>query len=77
MHLITEILDTRGLRCPQPLQKIALRYIDLKQGDVLEIIADCPTFEKDVRIWCERVNKTLLFCRIEDDKGTVRCRIQL
>ncbi len=29
----------------------------MKPGDVLEVIADCPTFEKDVRDWCSRAKK--------------------
>ncbi|KPK45784.1 MAG: SirA-like protein [Nitrospira bacterium SM23_35] len=74
--MATEVLDTKGLKCPQPLQKIAIKYVDMKQGEILEVIGDCPTFEKDVRIWCERMGKTLLFCRNEDNNGTVRCQIQ-
>ena len=27
---------------------------------MLEVTADCVTFEDDVRKWCERMNKTLL-----------------
>jgi tRNA 2-thiouridine synthesizing protein A len=75
--MATELLDTRGLRCPQPVLKIAAIYLDIKKGDVLEVIGDCPTFEKNVRTWCERMGKTLLFCRNEDNKGTTRCQIQL
>jgi tRNA 2-thiouridine synthesizing protein A len=71
-----EVLDTRGLRCPQPVLKIAEIYMDMKQGDILDVIGDCPTFEKNMRTWCERMGKTLLFCRNEDNKGTLRCQIQ-
>ena len=71
-----EVLDTRGLKCPQPVLKIAAIYVDIKQGDVLEVIGDCPTFEKNVRMWCERMGKTFLFCRNEDNIGTQRCQIQ-
>ena len=31
-----ELLDTVGLRCPQPVLKIAVRAADLKVGDILE-----------------------------------------
>jgi tRNA 2-thiouridine synthesizing protein A len=75
--MATEELDTRGLRCPQPLLKIAVRSADMNPGDVLEVIGDCPTFEKDVRIWCERTCKTLLSCRNEEKTGALRCKIQL
>jgi tRNA 2-thiouridine synthesizing protein A len=54
-------LDTTGLKCPEPVLKIAVKSADMVTGDVLEVIGDCPTFENDVRIWCKRINKTLLF----------------
>jgi tRNA 2-thiouridine synthesizing protein A len=43
--------------------------VKMKPGDVLEVIADCPTFEKDVRDWCARAKKTLLWVR---DEGTAK-----
>ncbi len=58
-------LDARGLKCPQPTLKMTVLSVKMKQGDVLEIIADCPTFEKDVRDWCSRAKKTLLWIREE------------
>lgn len=59
-------LDATGLKCPQPIMKIAVISPDMKRGDILEIIGDCPTFEIDVRAWCSRLKKTLLFVRDED-----------
>ncbi len=53
-------LDATGLRCPQPILKIAAKMPELAPGDILEVTADCATFEDDVRKWCTRMNKTLL-----------------
>lgn len=53
-------LDARGLRCPQPILKISAKVPDVSAGDILEVTADCPTFETDVRLWCERMKRTLL-----------------
>jgi len=53
-------LDAKGLKCPQPVLKIAAKMPDVNAGDVLEVSADCPTFEEDVRKWCDRMKKTLL-----------------
>ncbi len=58
--MATHTLDTKGLRCPQPVLKIAAKLPDISSGDILDVIADCPTFEDDVRKWCKRMNKTLL-----------------
>lgn len=70
----TILLDTAGLKCPQPVMKIAVLSPDLKSGDLLEVIGDCPTFERDVRVWCERLDKTLLSVR---EEGGYRKRIQI
>ena len=53
-------LDTRGLPCPQPVLKVAARMPTMVKGDILEVAGDCPTFEDDLRKWCERMKKTLL-----------------
>ena len=59
-----EILDTKGLKCPEPLLKIAVKSVDMNEGDILEVIGDCPTFGNDVNIWCKRLHKNLLFTKI-------------
>lgn len=73
--MVTEILDTTGLKCPQPILKLATKSPEMRPGDILEVVGDCPTFEKDVRVWCERLHKTLLYIRSEG-KGRVRAQIQ-
>ena len=69
-----EILDTLGLKCPQPVLKIAVKAPDMNEGDILEILGDCPTFEKDVRKWCERLRKVFLSIK---DEGNNKKRIQI
>jgi len=73
--MATVILDCNGLRCPQPILKIAAKSAELKSGDLLEVAADCPTFEKDVRQWCERTKKTMLWVK-DEGSGKKRCQIQ-
>jgi tRNA 2-thiouridine synthesizing protein A len=58
--MATVTIDAKGLRCPQPVLKIAVKVPEMHPGDILEVIADCPTFEADVRQWCTRMKKTLL-----------------
>ena len=60
-------LDAKGLRCPQPILKITAKMPQVKPGDILEVTADCPTFEEDVRKWCSRMKKTLLAINQEGD----------
>lgn len=70
--MATVTLDAKGLRCPQPVLKIAAKMPEMKQGDILEVIGDCPTFEEDVRKWCERMKKTLLAVTQEGDAKMVQ-----
>jgi len=58
--MATHTLDATGVRCPQPILKITSMMPKLAPGDVLEVSADCATFEDDVQKWCSRMNKTLL-----------------
>ncbi|OGT95885.1 MAG: SirA-like protein [Geobacteraceae bacterium GWB2_52_12] len=68
------LLDARGMKCPQPTLKVTVLAVKMKQGDVMEVIADCPTFEKDVRDWCTRARKTLLW--VKDEGGAKKVQIQ-
>jgi tRNA 2-thiouridine synthesizing protein A len=61
--MATVKMDLTGLKCPQPAMKMASQMIVLKPGDVIEAIADCDTFENDVRGVCKRRNSTLLAIR--------------
>ncbi len=73
--MATEKLDATGLKCPQPILKIAAKSPSMNEGDILEVTGDCPTFEKDVKTWCDRLNKNLLWIR-EEENGVKRCQIQ-
>jgi tRNA 2-thiouridine synthesizing protein A len=72
--MATEVLDTLGLKCPQHVLKIAVKAPDMKRGDILEVLGDCETFEKDLRIWCERLKKVFLSIK---DEGQDKKRIQI
>ena len=67
-------LDASGLKCPQPILKVAVKAPDMPAGDILEVIGDCPSFEKDMRAWCERMHKTVLSVK---DLGGGKLSIQV
>ena len=72
--MAVEFLDTLGMKCPQPVLKIAVMAPDMKPGDVLEVLGDCPTFERDVLTWCKRLEKDVLSVK---DEGQEKKRIQI
>jgi len=65
--MAVQLLDARGL-------KMTVMALKMKPGDVLEVTADCPSFDQDVRSWCLRSKKIMLWMK---DDGTAKlCRIQ-
>ena len=66
--MATHTLDTLGLKCPQPILKVAIKAKELQQGDVLEVLADCHSFPKDVEAWCQKTGKTLLYCGTDGEQ---------
>lgn len=58
--MTTHELDARGVRCPQPIIMMTSMVPRIAPGDILEVVADCDTFEDDVRTWCGRWSRTLL-----------------
>ena len=50
-------LDVLGLKCPQPVLKLAAMARNIPAGDTVEVIADCESFPKDVEAWCGKTGK--------------------
>ena len=73
--MATKTLDTLGLKCPQPILKVAAEARNLQPGDVLEVLADCHSFPDDVKAWASKTGKTLLFCN-DDGTGKFTAQIQ-
>lgn len=69
------IHDLRGLKCPQPTLKMTMLSMTLAKGSIMEVMADCPTFEDDLKGWCQRTKKTLLWVRSEGEYK--KCQVQL
>ena len=53
-------LNALGMKCPQPVLKIAAMLPQIAPGDTLKVSGNCSTFEADVRKWAERAKKTIL-----------------
>ena len=71
----THTLDALGLKCPQPILKVAVKARELQPGDMLEILADCPSFPEDIKAWCGKTGKTLLVCS-DEGGGSYKARVQ-
>jgi tRNA 2-thiouridine synthesizing protein A len=70
-----KFFDARGLKCPLPSIKMMSLAREMQPGEILEVIADCPTFETDVRKFCEVMKKALLVVKVEGTAKRVQVRI--
>ncbi len=72
---IVETLDCIGLFCPQPLFQARETIDSIGPGEVMEMLADDPAAEEDIKRFCKRTGHELLkFERLED--GTQRFLIR-
>ncbi|MFH1783820.1 MAG: sulfurtransferase TusA family protein [bacterium] len=62
----TKSLDCTGLMCPMPVVKAKLELEEMKSGEVLEVVADDPGFEKDFPAWCKQTGNTFIELEIEN-----------
>ena len=73
--MATKFIDARGLKCPLPALKIQGECLAMKPGEIIEVLADCPTFESDARRLCEALKKALLFVKVEGAAKRIQIRV--
>ncbi|MBT0727363.1 sulfurtransferase TusA [Rosenbergiella australiborealis] len=55
-----QLLDTCGLRCPEPVMMVRKMVRSMNQGEIVKIIADDPATKRDIPGFCEFMEHTLL-----------------
>ena len=53
-------IDCIGLFCPMPIVKIRAAIRNLAVGEVIEMVADDPSSEADMKSWSKRTGNELL-----------------
>ena len=53
-------LDTKGLRCPEPLMLVRKKVRELAEGETLYVEADDPSTTRDIPQFCHFMNHQLL-----------------
>ncbi len=71
---MAELLDCRGLKCPQPVLKLAIKSSSIASGSLVEVLADCNTFPKDITKWCQDSGRVLISC--VDEGGYHKATVQ-
>ena len=67
-------LDCVGLYCPQPLFQTRENIDMLEVGDILEVIADDPAAEEDLKRFAKRTGHEIV--RLEKKGNTLRFLIR-
>lgn len=57
---VSETLDCIGLYCPMPILKTREKMDEIGVGEVLEVLADDPASEPDIRAWAKRAGQQIL-----------------
>ncbi|HEY1468401.1 MAG TPA: sulfurtransferase TusA family protein [Candidatus Acidoferrum sp.] len=70
-----KVMDCRGMKCPLPTLKMLSESRNMKAGEILEVVADCPSFEADVRKFCADTKRALLVVKAEGTAKRVQVRI--
>jgi TusA-related sulfurtransferase len=65
-YAVTKILDCIGDSCPVPVIKTNAQVKRLAIGDILELMADDPASEEDMKSWAKRTGQGLLEYYQED-----------
>ena len=63
-----QILDCIGLYCPMPVVKTRQEMDKLAIGKILEVLADDPAAEEDLKAWAKRTGQKILEIE-ETDEG--------
>lgn len=53
-------LDALGMRCPEPVMMVRLTLRKMESGQVLKIIADDPSTQRDIPKFCLFMNHELV-----------------
>ena len=68
------ILDCIGLYCPEPVFRTRMELDKMERGEVLEVFADDPAAEADIRSLVKRTGQELL--KIEKENNSLRILIR-
>jgi len=69
-----QTLDCIGLYCPMPVLKTRQEMDKLAVGEILEVLADDPAAEEDLKAWAKRTGQKIL--EIEETDEGMRFLIQ-
>jgi TusA-related sulfurtransferase len=71
---VDQSLDCIGFYCPIPIVKTAEKIKQLKQGEVLEVVADDKGIKLDMPAWCQSTGHE--FMGMEEEGGEIKVYVK-
>lgn len=68
------VLDCTGLYCPEPIFRTRVALDGMEKGQVLEVTADDPAAEEDLKRLAKRLGHEVLEVRKDGDEVTLLIR---
>ena len=69
-----KFLDFMGLKCPLPVLKTKRALKEIKEGEIIEVLADDPAANIDFKHFCEVSGNILI--KITQENNIIKCLIQ-
>lgn len=66
--MVDEILDARGLFCPEPVMMLHQAVRQLQPGQTLQVLASDPSTQRDIPKFCTFLGHDLLQADEQDDE---------
>ena len=66
--------DFMGLKCPLPVLKTKRALKEVKEGEIIEVLADDPAANLDLKHFCEVSGNILI--KITQENNVIKCLIQ-
>ncbi|MHA2408283.1 MAG: sulfurtransferase TusA family protein [Candidatus Ranarchaeia archaeon] len=64
-------LDCTGLYCPEPIFRTRMALDEMEKGQILEVTADDPAAEEDLKRLADRLGHKVLKIENNDDEVTL------
>jgi len=69
-----DVLDARGLFCPEPVMLLHKKMRELAVGNVLQVLATDPSTQRDIPKFCTFLEHELMEQQVQDGEFIYRIR---
>jgi len=71
---VNKVVDARGTSCPGPILAAKKAIVDVKVGEIMEILATDTGTQKDIPAWAKKMGHEYL--GVVDDAGTFKLYVK-